>query len=252
MESKKLTCGGLLSSFALVASLMLAPVSPAAAATDELPDLRMAHPTNIYLEKTSSGQRLLRFNSVVVNVGAGAFEASGSHKNTNNEMTTIQQRIYNTEDGFRDVDIQGTYMYWGGDGHNHWHLRDLETYALTRLDNGAKVGTGAKHGFCFYDNVAFRTNLPGAPSTAQYRGCGNLSDSSVRMGLSVGWGDLYYASLPDQFIDITNLKAGRYRLHATADEQKWFWEQDDTNNFTWIDLQIKGNSVTVVGKGPGA
>ncbi|MUN64996.1 hypothetical protein GMA12_17940 [Kocuria sediminis] len=251
MNSTRKIIGGFLGQFALVASLVLAPISPAAAATDKLPDLRMAHPTNIYLEKTSSGRRLLRFDSIVVNVGTGAFEAAGSAK-VADEMTTIQQRIYNTEGGFRDQSISGTRMYWGRDGHNHWHLRDLETYSLNRLDNGAQVGTGAKHGFCFFDNVAHRTDLPNAPRTAQYQGCGNFGDSSVVMGLSVGWGDLYGASLPDQFIDITNLKAGRYRLHATADEQKWFVEQNNTNNHTWVDLQIKGNSVTVTQKGPGA
>jgi len=34
-------------------------------------------------------------------------------------------------------------MYFAGDGHTHWHVRDLETYELIRSDNGSKVGTGA-------------------------------------------------------------------------------------------------------------
>ena len=63
-------------------------------------------------------------------------------------------------------------MYFAGDGHNHWHVRDLETEKLIRLDNGAKVGTSAKHGFCFFDNVRYRLTLAGAPQSARYTGCG--------------------------------------------------------------------------------
>ena len=37
------------------------------------------------------------------------------------------------------------------------------------------------------------------------------------MGLSVGWGDQYSASTNFQWIDITGLPNGRYRLTATAD-----------------------------------
>ena len=61
------------------------------------------------------------------------------------------------------------------------------------------------------------------------------------MGLSVGWGDLYRYTLPDQFVDITGLGAGRYRLVVTADRQGWFSESNESNNSTWVDLQLKGN-----------
>ena len=37
------------------------------------------------------------------------------------------------------------------------------------------------------------------------------------MGLSVGWGDTYPLTLPDQYIDITAVTPGRYRLNVTAD-----------------------------------
>ena len=57
-----------------------------------------------------------------------------------------------------------------------------------------------------------------------------------------------------QWVDITGKAAGRYRLWATADPENWFIEADDTNNFTWVDLQIrgKGGSVRVLGYGPSA
>ena len=70
------------------------------------------------------------------------------------------------------------------------------------------------------------------------------------MGLSRGWGDRYSYWLPDQYIDVAGLTSGRYRLQATADASNWFLESDESNNFTWVDIQISGNSLSVVGYGP--
>jgi lysyl oxidase len=111
-----------------------------------------------------------------------------------------------------------------------------------------KVGTGAKHGFCFFDNYRFGSTLP-----AYYTSCGsNPNALQVRMGLSKSWGDIYPAGLVDQYIDITGLTSGRYRLRAAADETNWFLESSETNNFTWVDIQISGNSVSVIAYGPSA
>jgi hypothetical protein len=61
-------------------------------------------------------------------------------------------------------------------------------------------------------------------------------------------------TLAYQWVDITGLAAGRYRLWATADRENWFIEADDANNFMWVDLQIrgKGGSVRVRGYEPSA
>jgi hypothetical protein len=229
----------------LVVVLAVAASKPAGAATDLLPDLRMARLQDLQIQSTS-GRKLLRFDTIIVNVGAGRFEARGSRPNTTTSMA-VAQRIYNDAGGYRDRATTAR-MYFAGDGHTHWHLRDLETYALTRLDNGVKVGTGAKHGFCFYDNYRFGSTQP-----AYYTGCGRNPDAlQVRMGLSRGWGDIYQSSLPDQYIDITGLTSGRYKLRATGDAANWFSETNNTNNFTWVDIQISGSSVSVIGYGPAA
>jgi hypothetical protein len=132
--------------------------------------------------------------------------------------------------------------FLGGDGHNHWHIRDLYRTELTDL-NGSSAGTSEKHGFCFWDNVRYRLSLPGAPRSAFYdrAGCGLSSSLAVSMGLSVGWGDAYPATLPDQNIDITGLDPGTYRLTMTADDGHWFTESNEANNSSWVDLQIKTN-----------
>ena len=77
------------------------------------------------------------------------------------------------------------------------------------------------------------------------------------MGLSRGWGDLYGAGTLDQYLDVTDLADGRYRLRLTADGHSAdgtdrFLESDETNNSTWADLRIEGNTVTVLEYGPSA
>jgi hypothetical protein len=163
----------------------------------------------------------------------------------------VSQRIYNSAGSYRQVSTPAV-MFWAGDGHDHWHVRDVEAYRLIRLDNGRRVGTGAKHGFCYFDNTAYRLGLVGAPSAPVYGGCGRAGDLRVTTGLSVGWGDTYPAGIAFQWIDITGLKAGRYRLRAIADPANWFAETNNANNSTWVDLKLTGAGVRVVAYGPAA
>jgi hypothetical protein len=233
-------------------ALALNQPSAAVAAADRLPDLGMAQLHDLSLDTTTiPGRRLLRFTTVIVNVGAGPFETVGSRPDTATTMMTVRQRIYNDAGSSREVSTPAV-MFWAGDGHDHWHVRDAEAYELTRLDNGRKVGTGAKHGFCYFDNTPYRLWLPGAPGSSVYGGCGTLADLTVTTGLSVGWGDTYPAGIAFQWIDVTGLKSGRYRLRATADPANWFAETNDANNATWVDIRLTSSGVKVVAYGPAA
>jgi hypothetical protein len=70
------------------------------------------------------------------------------------------------------------------------------------------------------------------------------------MGLAVGWADEYSYLLPYQWIDITGLPSGTYRLRASADVGGWFRESRDGNNYTWDKIEIKGDKVKVLKEGP--
>jgi hypothetical protein len=236
---------------AVLMVLQQASSRPAYAASDVLPDLGMAHPKHLTIE-SRSGKRLLRFSSIVVNVGAGPFEAHGKRPDTSTSKMTVTQRIFDDAGGSRYVPTPAT-MYFGGDGHNHWHVENLEDFELVRLDNGKLVGTGAKQGFCFYDNYRYgATGDPFYLTRTTPPACGQSTSLAVFMGLSVGWGDIYRYNLPDQYIDITDLVSGRYRLIATADADNWFQESNDSNNSSWVNIQISGSNVSVVRYGPSA
>ncbi len=240
------------SSVLVLLSLMVA--TPSHAASDLLPDLGMARLRRLTVDTTTiSGKRLLRFTTIIVNVGAGPFEALGSRADTSASTMTVRQKIYNDAGGSRIVSIDDTGFY-AGDGHNHWHIKNLEGYQLFDLTTGDKIGTSPKTGFCFFDNVQYRLTLPGAPQSQVYMrsGCGTASSLKTKWGLSVGWGDSYSYVLPDQYIDITGLPDGKYRAKATADPNHYFVESNTTNNVTWTDFQLTGTTIHIMHYGPTA
>jgi hypothetical protein len=239
----------------LLALALFLPAPPLVAASDCRPDLGMDQLRDFSIQ-TVNGRRLLRFTAKIVNVGGCAFEVHGQRASTSTaDMTTVYQRIFNDAGGYRDV-LTPAAMFYAGDGHTHWHLRNLEGYELDRLDNGVKVGTGAKSGFCFFDSERYqRFTAAGVPASPVYTSSNSCASGqpgalSAMEGLSIGWGDVYHASLPDQYIDITGLNSGRYRLKATADPSNWFIEVNESNNFTWVDIQLKGSGLRIIGYGP--
>ena len=223
---------------------------------DLLPDLGMAQLADVQIRNTDT-QKQLRFATTIVNVGAGPFEVTGRRPDTNTSEMTTTQRIFDSVGDYRDRSTAATFIY-SGDGHDHWHVKDLEDYDLFQLDDSGNVVEPAvveeanKIGFCFFDNAFYGSSEP-----EYYLGCegGNPGALRVTMGLSRGWGDTYGAGTFGQFLDITGLPDGRYRLRVKADGDSTdgsdrFLESDETNNSTWADLQITGNTVTVLEYGP--
>lgn len=237
---------------ALAAALLASAGMPASAAPERLPDLAMARLKNLEVQTHSDGRRLLRFDSTIVNVGGSRFEVYGERDSAEQAtMDTVTQRLYYGAGRHRDRPT-GASMYFGGDGHDHWHVRDLERFSLTRTGSGAAPARiGAKHGFCFWDTLRFGSKRD--PFYTPPRGaCGQASDLRVREGLSVGWGDVYPAHLPDQYVDVTGLPDGRYTFRAVADGGGWFREADESNNFTWTQIRLEGPKVEVLRHGPSA
>jgi hypothetical protein len=238
---------------AVAGSAALTAPSAAAFAADRLPDLGMAHPSDLKVDtNTVPGRRLLRYTAVIVNVGSGPFEVHGRRPDTSTPMS-VTQRIYDdSATGFHEVGTSAE-MFHAGDGHDHWHVRDLETGELLRLDNGSKVGALAKHGFCFYDNAVYRLTLPGAPQSPVYTSCGSLTSLHVTPGLSVGWGDRYPWNIAYQYIDITDVTNGHYRLEIGASTAPLgFQESSYSNNTSWVNVRLLRHSAKILSYGPAA
>lgn len=234
----------------VLAVAVLGVATSAAAAADQLPDLRMAGVDELSIDtNTLPGHRLLRYTAIILNEGAGPLDLHGQRADASTPNMSVTQRIYDDSGGSRDVPTAAT-MYFAGDGHTHWHVKNLEYSRLTQLGKTTALGTSGKHGFCMSDGVKWVT-LPGTPPSPVYTDCGH--DPSVleqAMGLSVGYADVYGLNTNLQWIDITDLPSGDYRLRVTADPASRFIETDDSNNFTWTNLRIAGNKVSVLKIGP--
>jgi hypothetical protein len=225
-----------------------------AVVTEQLPDLRMRRLTDFYIQKASNGDKRLRFTTKIANAGPGRFELHGYRPDTSTSRMNIRQRIYNTSGTYRRIEIprSSTYMFFAGDGHNHWHVHKLQRFEIRPIDASGKEGelkgTGAKTGFCFWDNTTYKLSLPGAPQNPYYTSCGKRESVNVKMGLSVGWSDKYGATLAYQWIKINSLRDGNYRVRVIADPQNWFLETNDANNSTWTDIRLSsgGTKVTVI------
>jgi hypothetical protein len=209
--------------------------------TAHLPDLVLATTSDLRVITTRGGRDQLRFTSTLVNLGGGPLVVSAQRPTTESPWTVSQVIV--APDGTVEREVpMGLQPMWGGDGHNHWHVPDMARYRLLRLDDGQEVGANHKIGFCFFDNAFFRP-LPQTPAEPEFpddRGCahGDRAATHFRMGLSVGFADVYRWRIPGQAIDISELPAGRYRLEGTANAQNALAESDTTNDVEWVDFQL--------------
>jgi Tfp pilus assembly protein FimT len=220
--------------------------------TDKLPDLGIGRASTFSIDtRTMPGHTLLRFSVVIANAGVGAFEVYGSRPSTSDAEMTVQQHIYQTTGGYRSVPTNAV-MFYAGDGHNHWHVRNLEGAQLTDVSGKHVGGPYAKTGFCFSDNAIYNSSVPGTPSTAVYSGCANGEPDALACtpGLSVGWGDWYPANIAFQWIDITGLPYGTYRFWAFADPNGFFVESNEDDNYTWTDIKYSSRGVKATAYGP--
>jgi len=220
-----------------------------------LPDLAMGAIEDIAIGTTETGDQRLRFAATIVNVGEGALVVRARRQWIGGEDWAVEQWIEETAGGY-SARPTGAKLIFGGDRHDHWHVRQVEVHQLETID-GEVLGRLVKQGFCFFDTDVYQLDLAGAPETAQWssRGCATTLDTRVGMGLSVGWGDNYPWHLLDERIDVTGVPDGRYRIRQIADPDDEFEELDETNNETWVVIEMKTldgglRSAVVVEAGP--
>jgi hypothetical protein len=228
---------GTLASAAIACAVLLVLPCSSAIAADMLPDLVATAPTNpqFDVKQLDDGQShfLLRFDADLRNIGPGPLEIRGSNP-VNGVMTSTSQRIYDDGSGFRnDFSRHPVIKYESADGHNHWHVQNAARYALWSEAGTTEVGRGAKVGFCLEDVEQF---LPGTPGHSYdngdtaYCNAGMPNAPSVFEGITYGWQDVYVASLPFQWVDLSDVAPGRYRLGEQVDPDNLFFESDKANN----------------------
>ena len=130
--------------------------------------------TDFRIEVTSTGEKRLRFTTQIANLGPGVFEVYAKRPNTDTANMTVFQRVHDTAGGYRSILVTGTHAFYSGDGHNHWHIFKLQEFEIRNLNadgtEGSIAGSGAKTGFCFYDNTVYNLTPPQRPSEPPLQG----------------------------------------------------------------------------------
>jgi hypothetical protein len=219
--------------------LSTVPTGGGAAGPPIYPDLQTLAPSGLYVERTSAGRFLLRFDNTVGNYG-------GRLEITVDGSRNIYQNVYDQlMGGSRVVSqrVDSDLIYHPT--HNHFHFKDFARYELLKQDRAGVYRNTSRRGtkttFCILDYERITTNGPSSP---QYATCG-----ATVQGLSAGWGDTYYAGLPDQWVDLgtTMLADGSYLLRSTADPYNKLMESNDGNNVGNTYFTVSNGSLSVTG-----
>ena len=242
----------LLALSAALATIGFGPtVLPArAAVTELLPDLAALAPVDFRIEPQADGRRLLRFSTVIANVGVGPFQLFGFDPDgvtSMDDVLRVRQQILRSDGSFRTRDTTAT-MQWSADGHNHFHVQDLQRILLQSV--GAQTLTRwAKTGFCFLDSYPYGSPKP-SRYNSDYHVCQVAPNRTVRMGVSPRWGDIYKSTIALQWIDVTGLPSGNYRILFIVDPPLEtlgrFTESNEANNRGWATIHLTRTSVTVL------
>jgi len=110
--------------------------------------------------------------------------------------------------------------------HGHYHIKDFSIYEL--LTPGSDVAVqGTKQGFCFEDSFKYED------------GGKSHGYDCHEQGITSGWGDWYYKQLVGQWIDITGVHEGDYRVRVTLNKAGIFDEGDNRYpNVTEVTIHV--------------
>ena len=179
---------------------------------------------------------LVRFDGFVTNIGTGPLEVSGNPQVTSTtDNSGVRQRarqFSGQSPTLYSVVGRPEVKFEYADSHNHFHLMRAMRYSLWNTQRTARVAPGQKVGFCLYDIQQISGNAdPETYSQAVTQFCdqGDPGSTSLRMGTSPGWRDVYDQSLAYQWVDVSNTSPGRYVVGSEADPDNQIWEGGGAN-----------------------
>lgn len=192
-------------------------------------------------------------DKAMIPVSAEGIKApTGYERNNNAEL--VDQCIGPVDNSATDKPKTGPCVIFSStdvvprsDGHNHWHLVGAARYSLWNQDGSAQVAPGQKVGFCLYDYAkadGWTDDSTRGPQTYGYDGVANSENfcraagtqgggptaTALSEGINRGWRDVYGSYLAWQWLDVTDVQPGYYRLGAQVDPNNRIWEKPGTEN----------------------
>jgi hypothetical protein len=113
--------------------------------------------------------------------------------------------------------------------HGHYHFDGYAVIDLLEKNSDKVVAKGSKVGFCMEDTEQY--HLGPAFSCASQFDCGF-------QGISAGWADVYGPSLDCNWIDITDVPAGEYRLRVEINKLRILDELTFDNNIGIVNVVV--------------
>lgn len=191
-------------------------------------------PTDTRVDTTTRpGRVLLRFASSTANLG-GVLHVVGVHTEPGAPSQLIQQRVYGRSEVL--VHDAGRFVYHPT--HHHFHMEGFERYELLSADKSTVLRTSGKVSFCLTDILAMHP--PARRDGDVFLDLPPLECGTKEQGINTGFADYYGRELPDQWLDVTGVRSGRYWVRFTVDPEHHLLESDTTNNTVAfpVDLQV--------------
>jgi hypothetical protein len=113
--------------------------------------------------------------------------------------------------------------------HAHYHFKGFAQYALLDQD-GNVAAPGHKQAYCMTDSEQLR--LGPTIACEPRHNCAN-------QGLQAGWADTYSQDLDCQWLDITGVPPGEYRLQVALNPDRLFDEVSYENNIGSVPVTIE-------------
>jgi len=161
----------------------------------------------------------------------------------------VSQRVYRSDGSVADRP-GGTVNYHAV--HGHYHYSSFANALLWRSNaRGSRLGTSAvaaahKVSFCMADIRIDAWGEKGdgprkyyAPDCLFPQTSDGVTDE-YRQGVNHGWSDVYDWYIPDQYIEVTGVPDGYYRLEFCADPFNEIEEADETNNCVVNHIRLSG------------
>lgn len=208
-----------------------------------LPDLVPLPAQDLTLEE-SGGRLLLRFSTTYFNQGRGPLELAADPETAGTAEDLerkVFQRIYRADSKFREEQI-GEFLWH--EEHLHYHFADFISYKLEAVDPAGPIpsqsNNESKATYCIRDVSSTNLELQNEAPEAKYPTC-----NREIQGVSVGWGDTYFYTYSGQFLDITGLASGVYRLSFLVNPENIFEESDTENNLSSALIEIDAENLTI-------
>lgn len=185
--------------------------------------------------KTHRGHEHLIFSNCVANIGEGVMLLEIT-KTARPGRAKVEQRI--EDDAKPRVDWKrraaGSAVFDKNPDHNHWHFANFLEYRLRRVKTGRVVKEGLKQSFCLED-IAKIDKTVGRRLFAR---CPNLRMKTGVMGITPGWGDVYWSGVQEQYIEVKGLPTGAYWLECVVDPKNRLKVKSRNQNKTRVRIRL--------------